>query len=97
MKHILFTLALASVAGMANAQQNGHSYTVEGLINDSTLNGQTLYISRYDDGMKVDSTQVANGQFKFTGKADTPISAASMQEENMPTSSSKAATSKSMY
>lgn len=72
MKHILFTLALASVAGMANAQQNGHSYTVEGLINDSTLNGQTLYISRYDDGMKVDSTQVANGQFKFTGKADTP-------------------------
>ena len=28
MKHILFTLALASVAGMANAQQNGHSYTV---------------------------------------------------------------------
>ena len=72
MKHIPFTLALASVAGMVNAQQNGHSYTVEGLINDSTLNGQTLYISRYDDGMKVDSTQVANGQFKFTGKADTP-------------------------
>ena len=72
MKHILFTLALASVAGIANAQHNGHSYTVEGLINDSTLNGQTLYISRYDDGMKVDSTQVTNGQFKFTGKADIP-------------------------
>ena len=51
MKHILFTLALASIAGIANAQHNGHSYTVEGLINDSTLNGQTLYISRYDDGM----------------------------------------------
>lgn len=72
MKHILFTLALASIAGIANAQHNGHSYTVEGLINDSTLNGQTLYISRYDDGMKVDSTQVTNGQFKFTGKADIP-------------------------
>ena len=43
MKHILFTLALASIAGIANAQHNGHSYTVEGLINDSTLNGQTLY------------------------------------------------------
>ena len=72
MKHILFTLALASIAWIANAQHNGHSYTVEGLINDSTLNGQTLYISRYDDGMKVDSTQVTNGQFKFTGKADIP-------------------------
>ena len=72
MKHILFTLALASVAGMVNAQQNGHSYTVEGLINDSTLNGQTLYISRYDDGMKVDSTQEAKGQFNFTVKTDTP-------------------------
>lgn len=45
MKHILFTLALASIAGIANAQHNGHSYTVEGLINDSTLNGQTLYTS----------------------------------------------------
>lgn len=97
MKHILFTLALASIAGIANAQHNGHSYTVEGLINDSTLNGQTLYISRYDDGMKVDSTQVTNGQFKFTGKADIPCFAASMQAESMPTSSSKGATSRSMY
>ena len=28
MKHILFTLALASIAGIANAQHNGHSYTL---------------------------------------------------------------------
>ena len=68
MKHILFTLALASIAGIANAQHNGHSYTVEGLINDSTLNGQTLYISRYDDGMKVDSTQVTNGNLNSPEK-----------------------------
>ena len=93
MKHILFTLALASIAGIANAQHNGHSYTVEGLINDSTLNGQTLYISRYDDGMKVDSTQVTNSPEKRT----SPVFAASMRGESMPTSSSKGATSRSMY
>ena len=91
MKHILFTLALASVAGIANAQHNGHSYTVEGLINDSTLNGQTLYISRYDDGMKVDSN--LNSREKRT----SPVFAASMRGESMPTSSSKGATSRSMY
>ena len=39
MKHILFTLALASIAGIANAQHNGHSYTVEGLINDFYSDG----------------------------------------------------------
>lgn len=70
MKHLVFFLAAALFAGISSAQQ-ASSYTVEGYLKDSLLEGKMLYILRYDDNKYIDSTRVTNGKFTFTGKADT--------------------------
>lgn len=71
MKHIALFLVATLFAGIAYAQKPS-SYTVEGYLKDSLLEGKMLYILRYDDNKYIDSTRVTNGKFIFTGKADTP-------------------------
>lgn len=70
MKHIVLFLAATLFIGSTYAQQSS-SYTVEGHLKDSLLEGEMLYILRYDDNQYIDSTRVTNGKFIFTGKADT--------------------------
>lgn len=71
MKHIGLFLVATLITGIAHAQQSS-SYTVEGTLKDSLLEGKTLYILRYDDNKYIDSTRVINGKFIFTGKVETP-------------------------
>lgn len=71
MKHTLLLLTITLFASIVHAQQPS-TYTVEGYLKDSLLEGKMLYILRYDDNKYIDSTLVTNGKFIFTGKADTP-------------------------
>lgn len=47
------------------------TYTVTGIVPDSTLNGKTIYIYHYDSRKKLDTTIIENNKFTFTGTADS--------------------------
>ena len=49
------------------------SYTVEGILNDSTENGKLIYITSYDDNSLIDSTYIERNKFTFKGAIDTAI------------------------
>ena len=50
---------------------NAPAYTVVGVVSDSSANGKTIYITRYDDNKRLDSTVVRDNRFVFTGTVDT--------------------------
>ena len=52
-------------------QQASKSYTVEGEVADTSANGKTIYIMRYDNNRYIDSTVIANGRFTFQGETDS--------------------------
>lgn len=47
------------------------TYTVTGIVPDSSLNGETIYIYHYDGLKNLDSTIIQDNKFVFTGKADS--------------------------
>lgn len=63
--------AVCLAAMFASCINTSNGYTVTGVLPDSTFNGQTIYIQRYDDQKKVDSAVVENNKVVFTGVADT--------------------------
>ena len=65
-----FTALVVFVLMFAACSQSPTSYTVRGTLPDSTFNDQTLYIMRFDDNLKVDSTTVTGKDFVFEGVAD---------------------------
>ena len=72
MKHsLLLGLALVATTTVF-AQQKGSNYSVEGVLADAELQGKMIYITRYDDNQKIDSTRIANGRFCFKGKVTQP-------------------------
>ncbi len=71
-KTILTAVLLTACISGAWAQQNSKGYTVSGEIADSAANGKTIYIQRYDDMLRVDSTVVRNNRFCFRGEVDEP-------------------------
>ena len=75
-QHFLLPL-LAGVLALASCIQtpkvSSNSYTVEGIVTDSTDNGKTIYIVNYDDNERIDTTVVQNNRFVFTGIVDTAV------------------------
>ena len=63
-------LAALLLSACGQAKKPG-SYTVEGTVTDSSANGTTIYITRYDDNRNIDSTIIENNRFVFSGEADT--------------------------
>ena len=60
------------VAAVTLASCNSHSsYTIDGTVSDSTLNGNTIYLADMASRNTLDSAVITNNKFKFTGKADT--------------------------
>ncbi len=47
------------------------SYTVTGILPDSSMNGQTLYITQYYNGVHIDTTVIDGNKFTFDGVADS--------------------------
>ena len=64
---------LASLIGTSACTSGGNAstYTVEGVVSDSSANGKTIYMMRYDDSRRLDSTVVKDNRFTFTGSVDT--------------------------
>lgn len=64
---VAFTLLLSAVS--CSTSESG--YTVSGTLPDSTMNGQQLYLMRYDDACPIDSTIIQGNAFTFSGQTDT--------------------------
>lgn len=69
------------LAALLLASCSNNTYTINGTVEDASLEGSKVYkIERYDsaallDGtveQKMDSTLVSGGKFQFTGKIDSP-------------------------
>lgn len=71
MKRGLWLLQVALLLGCFSCTQTPASYVVKGVLPDSTFNGKTLYLMRYDDNKYIDSTVVEFDHFIFSGIADT--------------------------
>lgn len=48
-------------------------YVVEGEVSDSSANGKTIYLMRYDDQAHIDSTVISHNHFTFKGQIDTAV------------------------
>ena len=51
--------------------QKSQMYTVTGELDDSTHHGKKIYVMRYDDNKKIDSTFIEGNKFVFKGEVDT--------------------------
>lgn len=69
-KTILTSAVLAAIVAGCNPTPST-DYTVTGTVADSTANGKTIYIMRYDDDKRIDSTVVRDNRFTFSGQVDT--------------------------
>lgn len=68
-RNLFFVLVVAAVTLVSCGKST--SYTIDGTVADSTLNGNMIYLADMASRNTLDSTVIANNKFKFTGKADT--------------------------
>lgn len=61
---------LSLLCGCSGAEPST-AYVVEGSVADSSANGKTVYIMRYDDNRLIDTAVVENNRFRFEGNVDT--------------------------
>ena len=69
-------IQMLMVGGMAlmcacQPSQKSQMYTVTGELDDSTHHGKKIYVMRYDDYKKIDSTFIEGNKFVFKGQVDT--------------------------
>lgn len=69
---LLLAIATFILAGIACTKQTP-SYTVTGILSDSTLCGKTIYLTDVNADTTIDSTLIAGNTFVFEGKQGTPI------------------------
>lgn len=74
-------LLAGTMAACSNAPQN--TYTLEGKITNSKLEGRTVYmIDALNGETRYDSAKVTNGVFQFTGKQDEAVVRELLVQEN---------------
>ena len=69
MKNFFVILCAALLA--ASCASDKKSYVIQGIVPDSTYNGQLVYLIDDENDAAIDSAVVANGKFTFTGVPDT--------------------------
>lgn len=72
----LISLTVGSLLALCTAchpSQSAKEYVVEGVVRDSSANGKTIYIMRYDNNEFIDSTVVKDNRFTFKGQIDTAV------------------------
>ncbi len=70
-KSFLFTLTIASLVATSCVSPDT-SYTINGTLPDSLSNGQPVYLALLPSEEVIDTAIIANAQFQFDGKIDTP-------------------------
>lgn len=69
-KHIVTAISSVAIFAACTAPAPT-SYTVTGILPDSSMNGQTIYITQYDNRARIDTTTIDGNKFTFTGVADS--------------------------
>lgn len=67
----LFLLVAVAATTVVSCNTNPSSYTIDGTVADSTLNGEMIYLTDIASRDVIDSVKIVDNKFKFTGKADT--------------------------
>ena len=73
MKNSNFFLLAVTAATVVSCGTHPSSYTINGMVSDTTLNGNKVYLTDMASRNVLDSAVIANGKFTFTGKADTAL------------------------
>ena len=73
MKNSNFFLLAITAATVVSCGTHPSSYTINGTVSDTTLNGNKVYLTDMASRNVLDSAVIANGKFTFTGKADTAL------------------------
>ena len=73
MKNSNFFLLAVTAATVVSCGTHPSSYTINGTVSDTTLNGNKAYLTDMASRNVLDSAVIANGKFTFTGKADTAL------------------------
>lgn len=73
MKNSNFFLLAVTAATVVSCGTHPSSYTINGTVSDTTLNGNKVYLTDMASRNVLDSAVIANGKFTFTGKADTAL------------------------
>ncbi|MDR2773914.1 MAG: AhpC/TSA family protein [Tannerella sp.] len=70
MKILKFVVTIICVAVLTACGGGGNRYVIKGVVPDGILDGETVYLSDYEEEIIVDSAKVADGKFVFEGVAD---------------------------
>lgn len=68
--HLLWVALIATTIISCNAPS---TYTIEGVVTDSILNGHMIYLTDMASQEAIDSKIITDSKFSFTGKVDTPF------------------------
>ena len=74
-KNIALIITVVAFFMCTTGCDNSHKYTVYGELPMEEFEGSTVYLSIIDNGTTLDSTQIEDGQFTFSGKLDKPMMA----------------------
>lgn len=73
MKNSNFFLLAVTAATVVSCGTHPSSYTINGTVSDTSLNGNKVYLTDMASRNVLDSAVIADGKFTFTGKADTAL------------------------
>lgn len=73
MKNSNFFLLAVTAATVVSCGTHPSSYTINGTVSDTALNGNKVYLTDMASRNVLDSAVIADGKFTFTGKADTAL------------------------
>lgn len=66
------TICAIALATLAACQPKQTSFVINGTLQDTTLNGEQIYLIDINENKAVDSALIANGTFSFTGELEKP-------------------------
>lgn len=74
MKKIIWGCCAALSLAACSGGTDGN-YTLNVVLPDTLMNGETAYLSNFDNGMHLDSAKVVDGAIEFIGQTDTVLPA----------------------
>ena len=70
MKSLKIVAVFIIVVMLAACNDGKNKYVINGTVPDGMLNGETVFMTDFNDGIIIDSAKVINGKFTFEGDVD---------------------------
>jgi thiol-disulfide isomerase/thioredoxin len=70
MKNLKIVAVFVITAMLAACNGEKNKYVINGTVPDGRLNGEVVFMTDYNEGIIIDSTEVINGKFTFEGIAE---------------------------